>query len=236
MWWPFSKKAEVSETEYTVNDLIVPRDIDSLPMLSVAKGKFIAPRLVYTMDYCVQPQSQGTKPWCAAYAACGFASNILWRKNDIPTILDAAPIYQYAKTVDGDSSAKGTTLEAVLKALLHFEYFRPDICSIKIIRNIEQVKYAIHKFGCCLIGVNVSKEWYRCNINKSTISGKTNNELIGGHAVHACGYDDNGLYVQNSWGEGWGENGLALITWNELARTFLYGAVLNNCLYDMKIN
>ena len=89
---------------YRVGDLITPKDLDELPILSTPKSEFIAPNVVDLRDYCVATQNQEDRPWCAAYAACGFASNILWRKFDVPKVYNPEQYYQYAKMVDRASS------------------------------------------------------------------------------------------------------------------------------------
>lgn len=40
-------------------------------------------------------------------------------------------------------------------------------------------------------------------------------EMIGAHAFAIVGYDRNGLWVQNSWGEAWGHEGFACITYDD---------------------
>lgn len=225
----------MSHQNHRLGCLLIPDNIDTLPFLA-PRVSFIAPDTIDLRDYCTKTRDQRDNPWCAAYSAMGFASNILWRKNDFPTDFDPEPLYNYAKTIDGSPSTDGTTLTAVLKGLLHQELFDAQRCSVRVLRTIEQVKYAIHKFGCCLLGMNVSKEWYACNPEKTVISGNKDNYLLGGHAVLACGYNRDGIIIQNSWGVGWGAYGFALVTWREFLREFVYGAVLDNCLYDMKIN
>jgi hypothetical protein len=37
---------------------------------------------------------------------------------------------------------------------------------------------------------------------------------LGGHAVFASRYDANGLWIENSWGTGWGLNGWAELSWS----------------------
>lgn len=223
-----------------LNDVLVPENLDTLPMLSFSKARFVAPKSVDVQDYCVMTQDQGNRPWCAAYAASAFASNVLWRKTGMPEVFDPEPIYRYAKRIDGSPDTDGTSLVAVMQALLHLKYFDENICSVKVLRTVDQVRFAIHKFGCCLLGLMVSKEWYLCNPSKTTITGNLKKgvvaELIGGHAVLCCGFDRNYVYIQNPWGKDWANHGFAYITWKELAREFSYGAVLNNCLYDMKMN
>ena len=220
---------------YRVGCILVPNNLEQLPLLTPRKS-FIAPETVDLRDYCCATRDQGNKPWCAAYAATGFASNVNWRKNDIPIQYDPAHVYAFAKTIDGSPYTDGTSLIAVLQALLTDGVFDRDRCEIKVLRTMEQVKYAVHKFGCCLVGLNVSQEWYTCNRNKSTISGRKDSQQIGGHAVLVCGYNRDGVIIQNSWDKDWGSYGFALITWKEFEREFMYGAVLDNCLYDTKMN
>lgn len=222
---------------YKTGNIFVPENIESLPILQAKSKKFVAPETIDLRDYCIKPQDQGDTPYCTAYAAVGFLSNILWRKNDYPETFDPYSVYKLAKEIDNNPDVKGSSLNAALQALINLECFNKDICSVKVLRDIQQVKYAIHKFGCCLLGLNISNEWYDCfNNNKSTISGKSNNTQIGGHAVLACGYNRDGIFIQNSWDSTWGSYGFALISWEELAREFLYGAVIDNCLYDVKMN
>lgn len=219
-----------------VGGLLVPRDLEELPTLMFAYSEFKAPNTIDLRDYCTKTEDQGTKPACAAYAASGFAENILWRKLDKPIQIEPLPLYDYAKKHDGQPNTDGTTLDAILKAVLDVTgYFDKSICHIKMLRNTQVVKYAVHKFGCCLLGMMVTEEWYNCNRNKSMIKGD-GSKTLGGHAVLCCGYNRDGLIIQNSWGVDWGDYGFALITWDEVNREFAYGAVLDNCLYDTKMN
>ena len=233
-----SSSEESNTKEYLVGDLLLPKNYNDLPVFSASNSKFVTPNTIDLRDYCLETRNQGNKPWCAAYSAAGMASNILWRKNDVPKEIEVSSLYAYAKKIDGSPSMNGTTLTAVLEALLNQNYFDDKICSVKVLRGTEYVRYAIHKFGCCLLGLMVTDEWYKCNRNKSTITGSNDgiHSNLGGHAVLGCGYNRDGVIIQNSWGKDWGEYGFALITWDEFNREFSYGAVLDNCLYDTKIN
>lgn len=232
------RSAEERKKLFSKWGLLEPRNIEKLPFLEFARGHFVCPDTIDLRDYCLKTSDQGSNPWCAAYAAAGFVSNILWRKTDIPPTIDAEPLYKIAKELDGAPDADGTTLTAVYHAVLDKGYFDDKVCAVKVLRNKDQVKYAIHKFGCCLLGMMVTSEWYYCNPNKTTISGKdpTTNSFLGGHAVLCCGYNPDGVIIQNSWGMDWGGYGFALVTWDEFEREFTYGAVIDNCLYDTKMN
>ena len=225
-----------SDTPYRTGDLLIPGNLDELPVLEAAIGRFVAPATIDLRDYCVMTRDQGGNPWCAAYSATSFKSNIFWRKTDVPEIFEAEPVYSWAKQHDGSPKASGTTLNAALQALLEDGSFDKDRCSVKMLRNINHIKYAIHKFGCCLVGLDVTEEWVMCNKSKSTISGSRKYSRMGGHAVLACGYNRDGLIIQNSWGLDWGAYGFALITWTEFEDEFMYGAVIDNCLYDTRMN
>lgn len=229
---------EEMASRHPVGDLLVPRDLDELPVLRFSANQFVAPRTVYCMDYFLPSKDQGKKPWCAAYSAAAFLENILWRRDDVPQKVDPTWIYQWAKQNDGMPDVDGTTLVAVMKALLAHQCFDASQCPVKVLRTVDQVKYSIHKYGCCLLGLNISREWYSCNINKTAIYGQkgTDQTLIGGHAVVAGGMDSAGIYILNSWGEEWASYGRVLLTWEELGKQFIYGAVIENCLYDIRMN
>ena len=223
-------------SSYRSGDLLIPGNLEELPTLEAARTGFVAPATIDLRDYCIRTRDQGYRPWCAAFAATSFQSNVYWRKKDIPETFDPAPVYDWAKKNDGSPKSNGTTLNAALQALIEDGSFDKSICNVKVLRDINQIKYAIHKFGCCLIGLDVTTEWNTCNKNKSTIIGQGKYDRMGGHAVLSCGYNRDGLIIQNSWGEYWGSYGFALITWDELEREFLYGAVIDNCLYDTRMN
>lgn len=212
-----------------------PHDFDLLPSLSAGGVRFDAPQTVYTMDYCTKPEDQGSRPWCAAYAAAGFAENIFWRKNHYRTEIDPAPLYAYAKTVDGDPNGDGTTLNAVLEALLAKGIFNPSVCRVKVVRPyMNDVKFALHSFGCILAGFDISEEWYLLNRKHQSVC-QNGYAPQGGHAVLLCGYDRKGVYFQNSWGTEWGFSGFGIVSWGQLAKQMIYGACLTNCLDGMSV-
>lgn len=225
--------------KYKLGCVSVPKNIGSLPKLSFGATKFQAPKTVDLRDYCTQTENQGDKPYCAAYTAAGFAENILWRKNDYVTQIDPVPIYKRAKQIDGDPYGEGTSLTAVLQVLLEKGYFNSKECRIQIIDQgsgfENSLKYAIHKFGCCLLACNITEEWYLCGKNKTSVTGKSYNTSLGGHAILCCGYNEEGVIIHNSWGEEWGQYGFALITWSALRAQFLYAAVLSNALNNMAL-
>jgi hypothetical protein len=44
--------------------------------------------------------------------------------------------------------------------------------------------------------------------------------MYGGHAITAFAYDANGVWIENSWGAGWGDSGWAELSWDFIAGSF----------------
>ncbi len=67
---------------------------------------------------------------------------------------------------------------------------------------------AIGEIGVIVVSAKVHKNWDK-PVN-GIINYKSGLETTGGHAFAIVGYNDKGFWVQNSWGNKWGKNGLAL--------------------------
>lgn len=212
----------------------MPRGFSHKVALRASTG-FLAPSRIDLRDYCTPTEDQGLKPWCAAYSAAQWAENIKWRLTGRPEDVDPAMLYKYAKEHDGDPCGEGTTLTAVMDALHQF-VFKSDNCRVKVIRNNRlSVKYAIHRFGCALGGFNIDSSWWGVKAGSPVVAG-TGETNLGGHAILICGYDKQGVWIQNSWGKGWGEWGFAKIPWDVFDREFMYGAVLTSVLDGLTLD
>jgi len=99
-------------------------------------------------------------------------------------------------------------------------------------RTIEAIKFLLHKYDFVQIGCNVTDSWYWKNNNDYTIV--PGGKQIGGHAILACGWSIDGLYIQNSWGKEWGAKSFAIIRWDAFLEQFLYACYIDN-LYELKI-
>lgn len=213
----------------------MPRGFSHLAAMK-ASQQFMAPSRIDLRDYCTPTEDQGEKPWCAAYAAAQWAENIKWRLLDVPQNYETEPIYKYAKTIDGDINGDGTSLTAVLEYVRKFLFSDNTKCTVRVLRpNRLSVKYAIHKFGCALGGFNIDSSWWGVTKDAPVITGKGAPNQ-GGHATLICGYDKQGVWIQNSWGKSWGEYGFAKIPWEVFDKQFLYGAVVSHVLDGMNIN
>lgn len=198
---------------------------------------FKAPDELLLDGYCTPVENQEDKPYCAAYAATSFAESVLWRKNNFPQEIDPKEIYARAKEIDGQPDVDGTTLEAALQAVIDKGYLDSK-CKVKMFGGksmgcndgLMSVKYAVHKYGCCVAGFKITDEWYSPSWFTDTIKGKWRAKQLGGHAVLICGYTEKKVRIMNSWGKKYADDGFVWITNEEFDNQFVYGAVATDCL------
>ncbi len=75
--------------------------------------------------------------------------------------------------------------------------------------KVSHFHTALNEVGAVFVSAMVHGGWDRSRIKDGIITPQE--EILGGHAFAIIGYDDKGFLVQNSWGEKWGEDGVA--TW-----------------------
>ena len=78
----------------------------------------------------------------------------------------------------------------------------------RVNKRISHYHAALNEVGVLYASAYVHKGWQNSSIVDGTIPHQ--NDRLGGHAFAIVGYDDNGFYVQNSWGSAWGDRGVAL--------------------------
>lgn len=190
--------------------------------------------------YATAAENQGDKPYCAAYAASSFAESILWRKNGYRKDIDPVPLYVHAKKIDGDPLGDGTYLECTLDALLEKGFFDRSRSSVKTFSGrrldgtssgLASVKNAIHRYGVCIAGFDITGEWFK---PRGGVVRGDGSARQGGHAVTLVGYDRDGVLVLNSWGDEYAHNGFVYITNKAFEEQFIYGAVLTGCLDNLR--
>jgi len=219
--------------EFKVGYCLVPNNLQDLPALG-ATPNFIAPNMIDTRDLCTVTEDQGQTSKCAAYTASQYAENIRWRLDNYPSTIDMNQIYDYAKTIDGLGGGDGTTLTAVAKALINFKHLPGTDENIKVIgKNLNDIKFAIHKYGVVMCAFNITQEWFNLNDKNPVLSIQNASSSVGGHAVLGCGYNADGVFIQNSWGKSWGSFGFALIPWVKVQEQFLYGCTITNILNNL---
>lgn len=184
-------------------------------------------------DLVLKTENQGLTSMCAAYTATSWLEALLWRRTGKPIDYDPEKLYKKAKELDGAPNEEGTTLDAVMFGMIDLGWLsvssRDDV---RFIYNANQLKRAIHRYGTCLCGFNITDKWYK-HVNRLVFNDVTGN-VEGGHAVICVGYNEVGVLIQNSWGVEWGKYGFACISWEVFNRQFVYGAYFKNCLNDVE--
>jgi len=87
--------------------------------------------------------------------------------------------------------------------------------------TIDDMKQCLYQYGCFLISFDVYEGW----LNPVNGIVTTNGDLLGGHAVCCCGFNNSTqlLKFKNSWGTSWGQKGYGYISYSDAIST-LYDA------------
>ena len=181
--------------------------------------------------------NQTVTPHCAAYSAATLVESIYWKMTGKLKQLDSHQVYALAKQLDGDILSEGTYLEAAMNAVLQLckkdsDFSFLDTARVKTFFNtqsnetIELTKQLLHKYDFLQVGFNIDEGWYDCNNANYVL--RPRGRSLGGHAVNICGYDADGFYVLNQWGNGFGAKGYAIMPYPLYLKQFMYGAYLTN--------
>ena len=80
-------------------------------------------------------------------------------------------------------------------------------------RNLVALHVALAEVGVLYATATVHAGWNEVDARTGVIPGPERKAVLGGHAFAIVGYDQRGLWIQNSWGETWGLRGFALVTY-----------------------
>ena len=230
MWFGGQRVVDDFASRHKVGFCVMPDDPKVLGAPFSASVRRAVPLAVLNLGSATKVEDQGSTPQCAAFSASSYAESVLWRKTGcLPQDIDPVRLYAWAKSHDGDPAGDGTTLTAVLDALRELGYIDRG-CRTRTILSPFDVKAAVHRYGFCLLGLNITEEWYRGNRDITSTSARP----VGGHAVLCVGYDETGVWILNSWGSGWGRGGFARVSWNAFNRSFMYGAFSEGVYADMR--
>lgn len=77
-------------------------------------------------------------------------------------------------------------------------------------RTVEEIQEAIYQYSAVVLAIAVDAS-FNAFYFKNAIDSlpMQNGKIYGNHAVCGIGYDEQGIIIQNSWGEEWGYKGLA---------------------------
>lgn len=212
-----------NKTNFKAGGLILDEIPLGAPKL-IKEVKFVAPRKIDFRDMCLQSSDQGQTSQCAGFATAGFVEVQNWKVKHYPEQVDGPAIYKEAKIIDGNGG-EGTTLGSAAKAALNLNLYGGKIVYVN--NSIDDVKFAIHQYGVAVAGFLITNEWNEVEKATGFIRDLgTGATKRGGHAVLICGYDDNGCYIQNSWGESWGIYGFGILRWRQFSEQLMQSLVI----------
>jgi hypothetical protein len=187
---------------------------------------FIAPNKIDHRDLCIPTDNQENTPHCTGYSTAGYIEIKHWQKKHFPQQYDATAIYKAAKKLDG-FSGDGSWAKFTVEGAKNLGMIEGNFKHIR--KNPIDLKFAILEYGACIGSFMITNEWNQVNKNTGQIRnfGHKANRL-GGHAVLICGYDENGVYIQNSWGTAWGIWGFGWLSWEQFKKQFMGGVVIDD--------
>lgn len=206
-------------------------------------GKKVCPQTVYNLSVDVDETYiiEGIKTHnCAGYTAAGYIEYYNWKTFHYPAQVDGDEIYAEAKKID-NYSGDGTNLISVSQASINLNIIKgvPKRISYDSVNRsnlspheklIISAKFSLHKYGVVMAGFLITNEWDWVDKRNGFIRDLGDKAIgNGGHAVLLCGYDNDGVYIQNSWGEDWGHYGFAILKWEQYCRQIMQAMVIEAC-------
>jgi len=217
-FWKYNK------TDHIGGGLRPPKRVATEKNSYLATPEFVAPKRIDNRDLCIATSNQFQTPHCAGYATAGFLEVQNWKRLHYPEQLNGDAIYAEAKKIDGDTS-DGTSLDSAAQAAINLGLVSGKLKYIG--SDPSSIQFAIHTHTVCVAGFMITDEWNRVQKDTGMISDfGPSAKTLGGHAVLICGYDINGVYIQNSWGTDWGLYGFAQIPWPQTISQFMYGMLI----------
>ncbi|BCG49009.1 Cysteine protease [Citrifermentans bremense] len=190
------------------------------------------------LRYEVPILDQGTEGACTGFGLATNVNYLLRKRRVIPDTVSVSPwmLYQLARRYDewpGEnyegSSARGAikgwhkhgvcatglcekggrlTEEALKDAPKRSlgAYFRVNH------KDLVAMHSALAEVGVLFATASVHSGWE--NVGSDGVI-KKSDTIIGGHAFAIVGYDEDGFWIQNSWGRDWGKGGFARIGYDD---------------------
>lgn len=196
--------------------------------------KFIDPQ-VHTRRNILDQKSEGA---CTGFAVAG-AINILNQRAERNIFVSPRMLYEMAKRSDEwpGEDYDGSSLRGAIRGWNNMGVCEDKYWPYRVGKNkgdltIEAAKNArentigayyrlqpiishfhtaLNETGVIAVSAKVHNGWF------NPVSGiiKYSKDTTGGHAFIIVGYNDVGFWIQNSWGKKWGDNGVALWTYED---------------------
>jgi hypothetical protein len=164
---------------------------------------------------------------------------------DYEKLVELSPrfVYSEAKEIDGMPYLEGTTIRASMQVLKNIgicqEKFWPyqphqkdkpkvgaktnaqkfRIITYARILNLNELRLSLSSIGPGVLGIEVFEGMLKTKTGVVPLP-KKNETSLGGHAIAACGYDDEKKIIKfkNSWSAHWGDKGFGYLSYEYIQR------------------
>lgn len=204
------------------------------PTLAPLKHRLAAPPRPYVLD-------QGSEGACTGFGLAAVVNLLHQRQGRKGVRVSARMLYEIARRYDEwpghnyeGSSCRGAIKGWYQTGVCSERLWPPDATELeltierakdarkhtigayyRIRKSIVDMHAALNETGVVYASADVHSGWVSPKKGRVPYPPKG---MEGGHAFAIVGYDANGFLVQNSWGKGWGHNGIALWSyedWND---------------------
>jgi hypothetical protein len=179
-----------------------PSTIDGSETIFKGSDKIELPDSYTYKPYLPSVVDQGNMEICVP---CTMAAYLNWRENLKEGVTKDNKISMNEIYSSRTNSGEGMTYKDAFKFLRHngvnSKNGKLKISLYGLIQNNLTLKYAIVMNGPCFGALPVY------NSDKDFWNKKGDDKLMGYHAISIVGYDEDGFFIRNSWGIGFGDKG-----------------------------
>lgn len=228
-----------------IKDFYDSRDFLFYKVSSILReNSFKAPSKLSYRSSLTPAKDQGRLGSCVAFAATALKEWQEQKEHKSVKQYDLSEqwLYWNCKAIDNFSNTEGTTIRTAMKVLKNFGIPKesawpytdnkenkgePDswaymtakwklISQYRRITNVLQLKESLASNGPVVAGVMVFPEFYSVGDDGIVSDPQYDSQVLGGHAILVCGYDDNKelFEFKNSWSSSWGDNGFGYLSYN----------------------
>lgn len=231
------------------------RNLDILPDLPDIRDRIYLPHL-RTLHPGIYPKiaftvrNQGSENSCVGHSLAHVIDVLRYGviDTDAPKRASARMLYEMARRNDewAESPHEGSSLRGAIKG-----FFRNGVCGdaydtvktkewtltydmakearetrlgayFRLQPDISDYHAALNEVGAIYVSAQIHENWKKPKNGRIAPAGRP----IGGHAFVIVGYDAEGFWVLNSWGETWGKDGMAHWAYADWAATVMDAWVL----------
>jgi uncharacterized protein YvpB len=179
-----------------------PSTIDGSETIFKGSDKIELPDSYTYKPYLPSVVDQGNMEICVP---CTMSAYLNWRENLKEGVTKDNKISMNEIYSSRTNSGEGMTYKDAFKFLRHngvnSKNGKLKISLYGLIQNNLTLKYAIVMNGPCFGALPVY------NSDKDFWNKKGDDKLMGYHAISIVGYDEDGFFIRNSWGIGFGDKG-----------------------------